>query len=227
MQLISNPCLLRSIILTRRVWCSGSLVRSATVREKRMSKQNALTGTPGEQETSLTRQNSPGSRQIDLCALCHAGPGNPRAPAFSFVPGANLAKYVAIPDDPADTPVDVHGHQVQLLESSRCFRSSNMTCTTCHDVHTQQRDVAYFSERCLTCHKAESCGKYAPLGTGDSPQMCGLPHAVAGINRDRFRRRWPQCEPTSPQSPHRSLLIASEVAALREIRTQPKTYLDL
>jgi hypothetical protein len=52
--------------------------------------------------------------QIDLCALCHAGPGNPRAPAFSFVPGANLAKYVAIPDDPSDTPIDVHGHQVQL-----------------------------------------------------------------------------------------------------------------
>lgn len=103
-------------------------------------------------------------RQIDLCALCHAGPGNPRAPAFSFLPGASLAKYIAIPDDPADTPVDVHGHQVQLLEGSRCFRSSSMTCTTCHDVHQQQRDVAYFSERCLTCHKAESCGKYSTLG---------------------------------------------------------------
>jgi hypothetical protein len=104
-------------------------------------------------------------RQIDLCALCHAGPGNSRAPAFSFIPGANLANYVALPDNPADTPVDVHGHQVQLLESSRCFRSSNMTCTTCHDVHTQQRDVAFFSERCLTCHKIESCGQYPKLGT--------------------------------------------------------------
>jgi hypothetical protein len=105
-------------------------------------------------------------RQIDLCALCHAGPGNPRAPAFSFVPGADLAKYVAIPDNPADTPVDVHAHQVQLLENSRCYRSSNMTCTTCHDVHTQQRDIAYFSGRCLTCHKVESCGKYPSMGVG-------------------------------------------------------------
>jgi hypothetical protein len=103
-------------------------------------------------------------RQIDACALCHAGPGNPSAPAFSFVPGADLAKYIAIPKDPADTPIDVHGHQVQLLESSRCFRSSNMTCTTCHDVHMQQRDVAHFSDRCLTCHKADSCGKYPALG---------------------------------------------------------------
>jgi hypothetical protein len=104
-------------------------------------------------------------RQIDVCALCHAGPGNPGAPAFSFVPGADLAKYIAIPNDPVDTPIDVHGHQVQLLQSSRCFRSSNMTCATCHDVHTQQRDVAYFSNRCLSCHKAESCGKYPALGT--------------------------------------------------------------
>jgi Cytochrome c554 and c-prime len=105
------------------------------------------------------------ARQIDLCALCHAGPGSSRAPAFSFVTGADLAKYIALPNDPKDTPVDVHGHQVQLLESSRCFRSSNMTCSTCHDVHTRQRDVAHFSERCLTCHKVESCGKYPALGT--------------------------------------------------------------
>ncbi len=104
-------------------------------------------------------------RQIDLCALCHAGPGNPRTPAFSFAPGAELAKYIAIPDNPADTPIDVHAHQVQLLESSRCFRSSNMTCTTCHDVHSQQRDAGYFSGRCLTCHKVESCGRYPALGT--------------------------------------------------------------
>jgi hypothetical protein len=120
---------------------------------------------PGEQGNIINPAKLSRDRQIDLCALCHAGPGNPRAPAFSFVPEANLAKYVAIPENPADTPVDVHAHQVQLLESSRCFRSSNMTCTTCHDVHTQQRDVAYFSERCLICHRVESCGKYPALGT--------------------------------------------------------------
>ena len=121
---------------------------------------------PGEAANIVNPAKLSRDRQIDLCALCHAGPGNLKAPAFSFVPGANLAKYVAIPDDPADTPIDVHAHQVQLLESSRCFRSSTMTCTTCHDVHKQQRDVAYFSERCLTCHKVESCGRYATMGAG-------------------------------------------------------------
>jgi hypothetical protein len=120
---------------------------------------------PGEAGNIINPAKLSRDRQIDLCALCHAGPGDPRAPAFSFVPGAILAKYVTLPVNPADTPVDVHAHQVQLLKSSRCFRSSNMTCTTCHDVHAQQRDVAYFSKRCLTCHKVESCGKYPTLGT--------------------------------------------------------------
>jgi hypothetical protein len=105
------------------------------------------------------------ARQMDLCALCHAGPGTPRAPAFSFVAGDALAKYLTIADDAPDTPTDVHAHQVQQLSSSRCFRSTNMTCTTCHNVHTPQRDVASFSAHCLTCHKAESCGKYPALGT--------------------------------------------------------------
>lgn len=108
---------------------------------------------------SLSRE-----RQIDVCALCHAGPGTPKGPAFSFIPGADLGNYLTIPKDADDTPVDVHGHQVQLLESSRCFRLSGMTCTTCHDVHTQQRDPAYFSQRCLTCHRMESCGKYLTMG---------------------------------------------------------------
>ncbi len=103
-------------------------------------------------------------RQMDLCALCHAGPGTPKTPSFSYISGAALGNYVTLPADAEDTPVDVHAHQVQLLERSRCFRSSSMTCTTCHDVHKTQRDVANISERCLTCHKAESCGKYKEVG---------------------------------------------------------------
>jgi len=54
---------------------------------------------------------------------------------------------------------------VQLLKRSRCFQSSaNMTCTTCHDVHTVQRDAAAFSPRCLSCHQPKNCGEYPKLG---------------------------------------------------------------
>ena len=101
------------------------------------------------------------SRQLDACALCHAGAGTSIGPALSFVPGDDLKKYLAIPPAVA---VDVHGNQVELLETSRCFRLSNLTCTTCHDVHRPQRDSAAFSKHCLACHKAPQCGEYAQLG---------------------------------------------------------------
>ena len=39
-----------------------------------------------------------------------------------------------------------------------------MSCSTCHDVHTPQRDVAELASRCLTCHQVESCGTFRRLG---------------------------------------------------------------
>lgn len=102
-------------------------------------------------------------RQMDVCASCHSGAGKPLAPALSFVPGKVLDDYLYVPYVP-DASVDVHGNQVQLLTSSRCFRNSTMTCITCHNVHKPQRDAAAFSQHCLTCHKAEDCGKFATVG---------------------------------------------------------------
>jgi hypothetical protein len=95
-------------------------------------------------------------RQMDLCAWCHAGHGVPLLPAFSYVPGEPLDKYLELPQSAADAPIDVHGSQVELLKKTRCFQSSTMTCLTCHDVHATQKDLAAFSEHCLRCHKVES-----------------------------------------------------------------------
>lgn len=106
----------------------------------------------------------PRNRQIDACALCHAGLGNTLAPALSFQPGDALEKYLQIPEMDSGLAVDVHGNQVQLLKRSRCFRSSNMTCETCHNVHQVQRDAASFSRYCLNCHNAQQCGKFATIG---------------------------------------------------------------
>jgi len=65
---------------------------------------------------------------------------------------------------PDTTQPDVHGNQVGLLERSRCFRSARMTCASCHDVHRQERDLAAFSDRCLTCHTVQSCGLFPQHG---------------------------------------------------------------
>jgi hypothetical protein len=95
-------------------------------------------------------------RQMDLCAWCHAGHGQTLLPSFSYLPGDRLDKFIHFrPADP-NTPLDVHGNQVDMLKQSRCFRESAMTCLTCHNVHAPQHNLAEFSQRCLSCHKPDS-----------------------------------------------------------------------
>ena len=103
-------------------------------------------------------------RQLGLCALCHAGIGVSKAPAFSYIAGNDLEKFIQIEIPQPDETLDVHGNQVALLKRSRCFQASTMTCSTCHNVHIPQRDVAAFSETCLNCHKIQSCGIFPQKG---------------------------------------------------------------
>lgn len=104
------------------------------------------------------------ARQLDGCALCHGGATAPRTRAFTYVPGQPLVRQVDFLARPDTGEIDVHGNQVALLALSRCFRSSQMTCATCHDVHRQQRDLVELSGRCLTCHTLQSCGLFPQHG---------------------------------------------------------------
>ncbi len=79
---------------------------------------------PGQPEDILNPASLSRDRQMDLCALCHAGPGTPKLPSFSFIAGESLTQYLSIPADAPDNPADVHAHQMQQLKSSRCFQSS-------------------------------------------------------------------------------------------------------
>jgi len=106
----------------------------------------------------------PRDRQINVCAQCHGGLRAPLGDPFSYVPGESLDKYFRKDLLNAVSTADVHGNQVALLESSRCYQSSpNMSCSTCHDVHQTERDPAALSSRCLTCHRAEACGEFPRL----------------------------------------------------------------
>jgi hypothetical protein len=95
-------------------------------------------------------------RQMDLCAWCHAGHGQPLLPTFTYLPGNPLDKYLNLPKPDPGAPLDVHGNQVEMLKQSRCFLASSMTCLTCHNVHVAQHNLAEFSQRCLACHKPDS-----------------------------------------------------------------------
>jgi Cytochrome c554 and c-prime len=103
-------------------------------------------------------------RQLDLCSLCHAGISTPIAPSLSFLPGDAIDDYVEIHDPGPDVQVDVHGNQVLALRRSKCFESSQMTCSTCHNTHKPQRDAASFSANCISCHSIKACGKFAEMG---------------------------------------------------------------
>ena len=106
----------------------------------------------------------PRARQVDACALCHSGTAPLRTAPFSFVPGQRLEKRFDLSSPPDTGVADVHGNQVALLARSACFRASEMTCATCHDVHREQRDLVALSGRCLTCHTVQSCGLFPRHG---------------------------------------------------------------
>ena len=105
-------------------------------------------------------------QKMDACAQCHGGLGEPKLPSFSYVAGKRLSDYIYLPRQSSNASVDVHGNQVALLERSKCFQASEMTCLTCHDVHQQQRDVAALSGKCLTCHQEQSCKLFPAEGHG-------------------------------------------------------------
>ena len=103
-------------------------------------------------------------RQLDLCSLCHAGAVKPIRAPLTFVAGDNVHDYLAIEPASPGAPVDVHGNQVGALEQSKCFASSSMTCSTCHNVHQKQENADSFSRHCMTCHEIQACGRYRALG---------------------------------------------------------------
>jgi hypothetical protein len=105
-------------------------------------------------------------RQVDLCAECHNGiQREALAPTFSYVPGRPLSDYFKPLPSPEVEHPDVHGNQVGLLQKSKCYRSSEqMSCSTCHDVHTAKQPAESYSTKCLNCHQWRSCGVAGKLG---------------------------------------------------------------
>jgi hypothetical protein len=98
-------------------------------------------------------------QNLNLCALCHGGRLFKTKPSFSFEAGDTLSNYFSIDIDTLGknaADIDVHGNQYGLLAASKCFKMSEMTCTTCHNPHENETGkVELFSQRCMTCHIPE------------------------------------------------------------------------
>ena len=132
-------------------------------------------------------------RQVDLCALCHNGGERIElTPAFTYLPGQPLDRYFAGPPVESADQLDVHGNQVGLLKKSRCYLSSpNMSCSTCHDVHHRERPAASYSDRCLGCHRWQSCGASRTLGSKITCNCidCHMPKQVTNAIVSRTANR--------------------------------------
>lgn len=121
--------------------------------------EHAAPGRPASSAAILNPAHFPRDRQVDLCALCHNGTSRQELlPAFSYRPGQPLDDVFAPAPLAAEEQLDVHANQVGMLQQSRCYRASAMTCSTCHDVHAAERPAAAYSDRCLRCHRWQSCG---------------------------------------------------------------------
>jgi hypothetical protein len=137
------------------------------------------------------------ARQMDVCAQCHGGIGQPKLSPFTYVAGRRLEDYLHLIEPASGEPVDVHGNQAAALARSACFRASSMTCLTCHDVHRTQRDVRALSARCLTCHQERSCGLFPERGHALAGRCvdCHMPlQASARVVTDDLARRAARAE---------------------------------
>ena len=148
----------------------------------------------------------------DICMNCHQGGHTrvlqPGKDYMDFRPGTALYETVAIfkvplrPEQRAEanrleTLPPVRGSLAtplwwknSSLEMSRCYEESHgqLRCITCHVIHQQPNNdkVAYYRERCLTCHTNESCklslsGRMQHVPANDCVG-CHMPKSpVAGI----------------------------------------------
>ena len=115
------------------------------------------TGNPEISEAKYVTKFSDLSQQqrLDACALCHSGKRQSKQPAFSFMAGDNLNNHSSADYGNIDqVNLDVHSNQYGLLTSSACFKKSDaMDCSTCHDVHKNERgNTESFNLKCIKCH---------------------------------------------------------------------------
>jgi tetratricopeptide (TPR) repeat protein len=130
----------------------------------------------------------PAEIRDDVCAQCHflgdARVLRPGKNDLDFRPGTPLDKVVAI----FSVPAKVKGNrftaldQFEQLRLSRCLIASKgrLGCITCHDPHVQLHGTEAaedFRQRCLTCHKVESCrAPFASRQSTSPPDSCVTCH---------------------------------------------------
>jgi predicted CXXCH cytochrome family protein len=125
-------------------------------------------------------------RQLEVCMQCHLETSSSLMPneirrynrnIDSYRPGEAIGDYKLF-FDRASGPGDRFeiAHAGYRLRMSACFRSSQMTCLTCHDPHQSYRtenSTAHYVAVCQSCH--QSVVHQASLPAGTDCISCHMP----------------------------------------------------
>lgn len=114
-------------------------------------------------------------RQLEVCMQCHLETSSSLMPneirrynrtIDSYRPGEPLGDYKIFFDRENNDRFEI-AHAAYRLRMSACFRSSQMTCLTCHDPHQSYRtanSTAHYVAVCQGCHQAVAHKTALPAG---------------------------------------------------------------
>jgi predicted CXXCH cytochrome family protein len=155
-------------------------------------------------------------RQLEICMQCHLEPTSGQLPSMvrrfdraplSYRTGEPLSDYLLYFDHAPGTGHDDKfevAHAAYRLRKSACFKSSQMTCVTCHNPHQALRGEAaaqHYVEVCRGCH-ASAHRDGTPAGS--TCVGCHMPKrrtedAVHVVMTDHYiQRRTPVRDPLAP-----------------------------
>lgn len=157
-----EPASVRLNIHEKSIGCEschgpGSVHVALHRKEKREAGEEDLTiVNPGRLSRSL---------QEAVCAACHAsGPASiplRGRDVASFRPGQPVTDFhIVYRFDEDSDQMAVVGHFEQMRRSACWQKSGTLSCTTCHDPHLNElpkEPVAFYRQKCLACHKPQSC----------------------------------------------------------------------
>ncbi len=161
----------------------------------------------------------PTAARDSICEQCHLSGEiripNPGKSIADFAPGEPLeaAYTVYVSAQPPGAPIKVISHSEQL-RLSLCARSSGgkLWCGTCHDPHDKPaQPIAYYRERCLTCHAATLPAEHA--APGRDCIGCHMPKRGA---KDGGHTAFTDHRITRRPEPEGSLSLAADLTAWRE-----------
>lgn len=161
-----------------------------------VTRRGSEEGSPfdGPDTTIVNPAHLPRGPQMATCQQCHlAGIMVFREghDPTTFLPGWELGRdrTVFVPAEQLQDPdwVGIDSHPVRLARSA-CYRSSDMTCSTCHDPHRAADELAddHYRQRCLQCHVGPGGQPAEAAGQEEAAALCSRPgaetreHATSG-----------------------------------------------